>query len=472
MTKTVNSRMWIARGGWALVDQAFFALANVLLNVLLARWLTPAQFGAFAVAYSLFLFFGAIHTALLTEPMLVFGANRYAQQTGAYLQALLKGHWSITIAGSVLIALTALVLRIFNQLDLSQALFGLALATPFSLLTWFGRRAVYLLSTPRTAALASFCYFVLVVLGLITLVQFNSLSLFSAFTVVGIAGAFVGLFMVLRLRKLSPKVDQVTSVAKTHWNYGRWAVANALLMWVPLNFFFVVLSIAVSFESSATLKALSNLVLPLLQVNAALATLLLPALTSRANHSEQFNHLVSRALAFFTAMAIAYAGFLAMFGNSLVHSLYGGKYDSAIGLLWLLLLIPIIDGITVVFASATRAQERPDRIFWSQLAVTAFVLPVGVVSARSFGLIGAAATIVLGNFLGLVILVLSQYSTSVFSAWRKPKVISSLWNLCVSATPWFSLVPSSPQRHRDTEVPQRRGPSSNNLDQETLSATN
>lgn len=419
MTKTANSRVWIARGGWALVDQAFFALANVLLNVLLARWLTPAQFGAFAVAYSLFLFFGAIHTALLTEPMLVFGANRYARQTGAYLRALLQGHWAITIAGSILIALAAIVFRFWNQLDLSQALFGLALATPFSLLTWFSRRAAYLHSTPRLAALSSIVYFVLVLVGLTALAQVHHLTLFSGFTVVAAAGAIVGLFMLAQLDRLSPRVDQVTSVARTHWTYGRWAVANALLMWVPLNFFFVVLSVAVSFESSATLKALSNLVLPLLQANAAFGTLLLPALTARASESKEFNKLLRLAATFFLAIAVAYAAFLALFGHSLIHVLYGGKYDSAVKLLWLLLFIPIIDGITVVFASATRAHERPDRIFWAQLAITVFVLTAGVFASRTFGLAGAAAAIVAGNFMGLVILILSQYSTVSISPARK-----------------------------------------------------
>jgi len=32
---------WTTRGVWAIVDQALFALSNLLLNVLLARWLSP-----------------------------------------------------------------------------------------------------------------------------------------------------------------------------------------------------------------------------------------------------------------------------------------------------------------------------------------------------------------------------------------------------------------------------------------------
>ena len=41
-----------SQGGWAVVDQALFAGSNLLVNVLLARWLSGAEYGAFVTAYS------------------------------------------------------------------------------------------------------------------------------------------------------------------------------------------------------------------------------------------------------------------------------------------------------------------------------------------------------------------------------------------------------------------------------------
>ena len=54
---------WLGCGMWAIIDQGLFALVSVLLNLLLASWLAPAEYGAFAVAYSVFLLLGAVHTA-------------------------------------------------------------------------------------------------------------------------------------------------------------------------------------------------------------------------------------------------------------------------------------------------------------------------------------------------------------------------------------------------------------------------
>ena len=70
---------WGTKGSLAILDQGLFAWAHFLLSILLARWLTPTEYGAFALAYSIFLLFGAFHTALLTEPMMVFGAVSRAE---------------------------------------------------------------------------------------------------------------------------------------------------------------------------------------------------------------------------------------------------------------------------------------------------------------------------------------------------------------------------------------------------------
>ena len=65
MTKSRQNRILIGRGAWAVTDQGLYALSNALLNILLARWLAPAEYGAFAVAYSALLLIGVFHASRL-----------------------------------------------------------------------------------------------------------------------------------------------------------------------------------------------------------------------------------------------------------------------------------------------------------------------------------------------------------------------------------------------------------------------
>ena len=407
MTEKRDNRKWIARGTWAVADQGFFAVASVLLNVLLARWLAPREYGAFAVGYALFLLLATFHTAFVTEPLLVFGAGKYARRMRQYLQTLLRLHWYLTGAGSLLLVVAASVLHFCGVVPLAHTLFGLGLAAPFSLLMWFARRSAYLLLRPRLAAFASAAYALLIVAGLSALATFHLLSTFTAMVTMSVAGAVAG-FWLLHLLRGSARNAEAAAIAipvvADHWRYGRWACATSMLMWVPLNFFFVVLSVAVSFQASATLKALSNLVLPLLQLNAALGSLLLPAMVVRTQDRERFGKLLRLSLTLFASGAFLYSLIVGVLGRALVPLLYGGRYNSNTDLLWLLLLIPILDGAIMVLSSALRSLQRPNRVFWAQLAVAAFVLSAGVPATHSAGLWGAATVIVMADFLGVIIL--------------------------------------------------------------------
>src|SRR5437667_12256097 len=68
---------YAVKGGFAFLDQGLFAASNFFVNVLMARWLPPSQYGVFSVAFSLFLVLGTFHTAFLIEPMMVFGSSKY-----------------------------------------------------------------------------------------------------------------------------------------------------------------------------------------------------------------------------------------------------------------------------------------------------------------------------------------------------------------------------------------------------------
>src|SRR5437870_5869011 len=92
------------RIGLGIADQGVMSGANFLLSVLLARWLSAAQFGQFAVAFSVFLFLAGFHNALIVEPMSVLGAARNRDNLPAYRSSLVWLHVGLTCALSLLTA--------------------------------------------------------------------------------------------------------------------------------------------------------------------------------------------------------------------------------------------------------------------------------------------------------------------------------------------------------------------------------
>lgn len=401
---------WIGRGAWALADQGLFVVSSALLNILLARWLMPAEYGAFAVAYSVFLLIGAFHVALLIEPMLVFGPGKYSGKFTAYLRVLMRANYILALAGSLLLFAVSCAFLFFGSKLIGQALLGLAISAPFTMCMWLAKRAAYVEQRTRVAAAQSVIYFLLLLFGLVALRNFHVVSVFSAMMVMGFASAIAAVWLFKRLRALSPTEESLPDhkiVITAHWVYGRWALLSGLLLWVPLNFYFVVLSTWINLEASANLKALINLVLPLLQANAALSSVLLPLLSTHTSDPSEFKSILNHALAIFAVAAISYALVIGVLGGSITDFLYGGRYRSTAKVMWLLALIPILDGIQAVLACALRSLQQPKEIFRAQLFAAVCVLAVGTAATGALGVVGAAGAMVLAGLFATMMLAIS-----------------------------------------------------------------
>src|SRR5258708_19591078 len=74
------------------MDHGLISGSNFLLGIVLARYLGPEQYGAYALAFSTFMLLSLIHHALAMEPMSGFGPSLYRKTLRDYLGLLLLLH--------------------------------------------------------------------------------------------------------------------------------------------------------------------------------------------------------------------------------------------------------------------------------------------------------------------------------------------------------------------------------------------
>jgi len=383
---------WVQKGGFAILDQGLFAGAHFIINIMLARWLEPAQYGAFAVAYSVFLLLAAFHTAVLTEPMMVFGAGKYAERFRKYLAMLIYGHLSLMVPLCIILLSAALVLGNMYSKDIGGALLALSLAGPMILLLWLLRRALYVRLQPGRAALGGVFYLVLLV-GVVYLLQAkHELSPATAFLGMGFSALMVSILLV---NFLCPEWVIVGNprpamAARDHWRYGRWSIGTAGLIWIPGNIYFLVLPAWIGLDGIAALRALLNLAMPVLHAIIALSSLLLPLL------SRQFSEGINKTaktmgmfMCLFVTGSIVYLIGLVLFRSEVLSFLYGDKYLEYSHLILLVGLLPFGAGIAAVLGGALRAMQRPDKVFWSYVSSSAVALVGGLVLVEWFGIDGA-----------------------------------------------------------------------------------
>src|SRR5690349_22036042 len=94
---------WLGKGFLALADQGLLSGSNFVVAILLARWLTRDEYGAYAMGFSIFILLYGFHNAFLLEPMSVFGPESYAGCLTAYVKRLLGFHFVLTAGLALLV---------------------------------------------------------------------------------------------------------------------------------------------------------------------------------------------------------------------------------------------------------------------------------------------------------------------------------------------------------------------------------
>lgn len=399
----------VAKGSLAIVDQGLVTGSNFLINIVLARWLAPDAYGAFAIAFSLLLLIGMLYQSLLLEPMGVFGASSYKNCFQHYFKALLGLHCLTSLFIAAVVCISAeVVLKAGATKTLVSALLGIGLMAPFILGFWLVKRAFYVQLSPAPSAVAALLYSVLTLGGLVWFYYHRWLSPFTALLLMG-AGALVTsipLFLHLK-RTLALDSDTATfdGIWRRHWRYGRWALASSALSWVPVNIFYPLTSSFGGITRAGELKALVNLTAPVWQPVAALSTLLLPYVTriQETKGSVAAGVLSRRITLAFMGGTLFYWSAVLLFRDSAFRLLYSGRYSQVAYLLPVVALGSILWSGFVGPANALRAMESPMSVFVAVACASVAAIGVGIPLTHLLGLHGAVWAMSVSQGIGFVV---------------------------------------------------------------------
>ncbi len=334
---------WATAGVWALLDQAVNSGAGFALNLLLAMWLPPAEYGAFAVGFAIFLVIAGLHNALIIEPVSILGPSRHAAWLGRYLRHQVALHFLLTIPAGAAIAAVGAILRAREATaTVGSCLAGLGVSLPFLLLFWTLRRFQYVSGTAARAAVGAFAY-AAALLGLVLGGRWAGLLTpalgLAAMGVAGLAASAVlrlppgpsdevrddpgaprreAAAAMLRVppgpshgawdaaggpgretmtaagaldREASAEAgapmargtgisSDLRSLLWEQWRYGRWMIGASLLTAAGMQLYTVIAAATTGLEAAGVLRAMEILMLPMAQGITAIATLALPRLAA------------------------------------------------------------------------------------------------------------------------------------------------------------------------------------------------
>jgi len=365
-----------------------------LANFLLARSVSRADYGSFALLYSVYVFLSGLHNAVVLEAMLVFGSGRYRDQFPTFFRYISRAHLIFAFAIGILFASAAFLLSALGSPYFRIEEYGLALATFFLLSGNWVRYCAYAQSRPELAIRFTLQFSIVACAGMALLFRAQALTPNRVFLVLA-AGWLATLPLVPQLTdwKTSKTFDvDRHEYWRGHWKYSRWTLATAFVFQLMNQGYYWCLAAVRSLASVGNLKAAHNLVRPTDLLLAATAMLALSGLSNAIAQGDlsQFRSRVRRLLVVGLSVSVAAAVPLMLFGDQLLHLVYGGRYDGLASVLRVLAVVPCLTALGNALNDALKVALRPDAVFYSYLAAGAVALAIGPWMISRYGELGAA----------------------------------------------------------------------------------
>jgi O-antigen/teichoic acid export membrane protein len=398
----------IVKLGSALVDQSAFSLANFLINIQLARMLSESDYGLFALAFTIFTLVNIILSSFLIEPMMINGSGNYSGKLTGYLRILVKDFWT------KIVPVCSLVIIVIGSLYRDYQIFVLTTVLAlgvgplcFQLLI---RRICYLYHRPWISAVGGLTYLLLI--GLLSYLGGNC-GWLTSLTGLGlmISAAILGsLVMMAFLRSaVQSSVSKIEAsfakeVRKKHLAYGRWAVITAALAWIPGNIYILLLPVFWGYEEAGQLRAVLNLILPVLQIQLAMTPLLLPWLVRQIGSPNFFSKL-KKVAGLLMLLPILWTLGLTYFGGSVLDLAYEGKYQVSNLTLGLLGSTTIVSAMVLAVSASIKAHSRPDFLVLGYGLATLLCFAAGLPLMIWYGIQGVVIGMILAAVANLVVLI-------------------------------------------------------------------
>ena len=390
----------------SVTDQVLISGSNLILNIVVARWLSKNAYGSFSVMFSAFVLFSGFFSAFLIEPLSVFGPVRFRHCVRSYTARVVELHAMACLAVAPAVGVF-LFWTAPAGVSIWESTIAVNVCLALVLLYWLLRRVMYVTSEYGSAVVASTVYngsllitiAALQLLGLLSAASGLSSQAVAAFC----AAAVIGRTLHGRSDPSSP-VIQVKHVAAQHWEYGRWALGTAIVYWLSAEAYYVIVGKVVNATAVAGFRSVQNLSMLFPNFATAMSVLVLPKLSVR--FAEAGGKAIRRPVLMFTVAsalgAIVYAGSILIVGAPLLSTVYGNGYIEYVGLFPLLCLNLVLITISQGVQVGLRAMNAPREVFFGFLIAGLFTCTAGIAMTYRWQLNGAVAGLCCSTLLFLL----------------------------------------------------------------------
>ncbi len=382
------------QGYLAAVDQGSISLTNFAASIILARAVSPTEFGMYGVGFLLLLLIRAVQEGFTVQPFSALAPTmegedyrRYMSSTGILQIALSAATaigawaagWVLTVAGNDVAGPTVSALAFVGAVWQVQE---------------FLRRAFYARGRVGAAALNTILASVvrLGVLGFVA--RAGRLTAQAGLNAIAIGSLVAGIVGVLQFGKSwTGRGLDPAGVLRRNWSFGRWVSGGSIANWAALEIYPILAAGLISFAAAGAFRAIQNLVAPIHVLLRTIETYLTPraARRYRLGGWGGMRALLARVYWLSVLPAIGLLIVAAVFPSPLMRLLYGEKYAAYSGMVPLLALAYALWFAYAPLQACFKAIPWTRPVFVANVLATLSIFVVGILAIRAFGLAGAIA---------------------------------------------------------------------------------
>ena len=256
----MGARLLIERASWTLVDQGVVSSGNFLLNVLLARTLSEADYGKFALFLGAIFILRAIDYSLISYPL-------------SLRLCVVRDDERARLLGNTILLAAALALVLVAAMALGTMLLADNILLPACLcfLCWQAQE------TSRRCLLADFRYreavagdgiaFVGQALLIALVARLHGIALPAALYTMSTTFVIGALVHASKLQFAWPDLSETRLLAREYFSVGKWSIINYELVLVRAQLFPWILAATAGTAATASLQAglnIANMMNPIL----------------------------------------------------------------------------------------------------------------------------------------------------------------------------------------------------------------
>jgi O-antigen/teichoic acid export membrane protein len=402
-------------GAIALADQVVVSFANFVTVVVLAKLCSESVFGTFALAWQVINYVRTAQERLVSAPYIAFAQQNQIDQRRWRGSSLTHG-FIFSIVSSVLLILLSIVLPMIESLAaFSTSLFALACALPWLLWRDHLRTVAFSAFRPEMALFMDTIGATLQLSGIGLMAYYGQLSPIPIAMVLGLS-SFVPATLLLAMKAFPFHIqsDSLYNDWLRSWGYSKWLVLSRCL---GIGSYMVIPWMIAVFMGQADTGAFAiclNLV--------GLTTLFVVGLnnffqphTVKAYQDGGRSALKQSMVTSATAFTLAIVPLCILFfflGSQLLAFIYKESFSKEGMVVFVLGLNVLCFSYAVVASNGLAALQESQGNFWGELSNFVVSIGLALVLVPSYGLMGAALSILAGSFAATAMTIVAFYRAS------------------------------------------------------------